>query len=117
MGKSIFIYSSVFILLNIFIGCTKMILEYENVGFFKLNEIVAEDGKNIEISGTSMHSSLIVDNIVAKRENNDYVILIYLSTANGTGKRDGNFDYKIKIDDNIKRILFGAKKKVIWTKI
>lgn len=98
----------------LFMGCETMVLEYKYVGQFKVDELEEENLKYLEISGYSLHSSLNVKNIKEIKEGNNIIIKVYLTIRKTNKTSDGNFTYRLKINDEINQVLFGEEQKVIW---
>lgn len=103
------------IFLNI-VGCKEvdsMILEYEDIQFFKSELITNKNGENlVRISGLSFHSSMAVKNISSYTEGSSVIVLIHLTpTKQGLS---GSFQHDIELSNTISSIKLGTKKHIIW---
>ncbi len=100
----------------LFIACvrseTSMILEYKDVQFFKVHETQRSPKVSLEVSGLAFHSSLAVNSLETKVENNSMVVLVHMTVARN-GLR-GDFDYVFDIPERVNFVYFGTKRKLIW---
>ena len=104
----------VFSLCYLLIGCDEMVLEYESVGNFQIDEMIENGTHYIIVTGLSLHSSLNVKKVETLKNNSDIVVLVYLTLVRSKESPSGSFYYKFKIDDSVKQILFGKNKKLVW---
>lgn len=92
-----------------------MVLEYEDVQFFKAEVINEADNQFLKVSGLAFHSSLVVSDIKELPESDGVKVLIV--TLSPTKKSmSGDFEYKVKIEPNLRTIKFGKEKYEIWSR-
>ncbi len=89
-----------------------MLLDYNDVQFFKVREIKSVPLVSLEISGLAFHSSLAVESIETKTEADCMVILVHLVPTR-TGLV-GNFTYYLDIPKEINAVCFGTTKHIVW---
>ena len=66
----------------------------------------------LEVSGVSLHSSLVVSYVSRKKTNNAIVILVHLELA-GMGKT-GEFKYAFDVPNDVDVVCLGNAKTVLW---
>lgn len=97
-------------------GCAlNMILEFNDVSNFVVSEEKVEDDTVLTVSGLCMHSSYVVKKISLKKRDDKCSILIKISFIKKKNET-GRFKYSFKISDDVKKVVFGNKETVIWTK-
>lgn len=97
-------------------GCAlNMILEFNDVSNFVVSEEKVEDDTVLTVSGLCMHSSYVVKKISLKKRDDKCSILIKISFIKKKNET-GRFKYSFKIPDDVKKVVFGNKETVIWTK-
>ncbi len=107
--SSILLVSFIFFM----IGCTDMVLEFEQVGKFQILEMQEKEKKYIEVSGLCLQSSINIDKVISFKDDNSIYIEVFLTLKRKEGS-SGNFKEKIEINQNIKNVYFGKNKKLIW---
>lgn len=103
-----------FLFLQPFLSCDNRttVLELKDVAGFKISETKNSDGLELEISGLAFHSSLAVQELITARRDGDLEVKVILTpTSKG---RTGSFAYKLGVDGDVNRVLFGNERKVIW---
>lgn len=78
-----------------------------------LKVIENADGKSIRVSGIDMESAWPIKKVVTKRRNSDISVTIYVAISPTTNGK-GSFDTTIDVPPEVKRVLLGRKRVVIW---
>jgi hypothetical protein len=89
-----------------------MILEYKDVGNFKVSATPAQRPTELEISGLAFHSALAVEKMENERRGEIlYVRLVLVPARKGIS---GRFSYKIPIPDGVTKVVFGNNQHKVW---
>lgn len=103
-------------LLSINISCESdatMILEYEDIQFFKAN-LSSSEPRLLIVEGLAFHSALSVGEIKTTKDADTVNVKIYLVSANAGSS--GSFKYEVTLANDVKKVTLGEKKYVIWKK-
>ncbi len=89
------------------------IMNYDKTFYFKTQVIDVDNAHYLEIKAFPASSTFVVDNIREIIKNREVKVLVYMSVSNKDGK-SGGVDYKVQLNKDIDRIIFGNSGKVIW---
>ncbi|HKS29786.1 MAG TPA: hypothetical protein VJS44_18325 [Pyrinomonadaceae bacterium] len=101
--------------LQMWVACDyagEVVLELKDVQNFKLTEERTPSSTTLCISGLAFHSSMAVKGINTARAGSDLEVRILLTPTRAG--LTGNFNYKVTVDDDVKRVLFGRERALIW---
>lgn len=93
---------------------TKMILEYKDVQFPKVQETKNNNSVSLNISGLAFHSSLAVSNIETRIENHS--LMVYVNLIIAKEGLSGSFSYELAVPNSIDEVRFGNEKILIWSR-
>jgi len=100
-------------------GCREpMILEYEHLLTSpdrgrKVTVIRRNEKIRLRISGHIGHSALAVERTASERKSDGLHIYTYLVLVRD-GKRSGALEHEIAVPEDVNRVYFGKKKRLIW---
>lgn len=109
--KTLLIFMAVFSLLACVHGGSRL-LKYKDVQFLKVIEKRSDATVFLEVSGLAFHSSLAVETIDTKIEDDCLVVYAHLVPA----RRDlsGNFLHVFNVPNTVDSVCFGPSKHLIW---
>lgn len=97
-----------------FIGCQEtMVLEYEDLLTPEIAEARRDGILYLEISGHCGHSALAVDKTVSQKKIDGLHVYTNLVLVH-EGRRSGALEYRVAVPEDVRRVFFGKKEKIIW---
>ena len=92
------------------------VLEVSSMAIMPFQIKESSDASHVELhlSGAINHSSLGIYKISTKKDKNTLQILVYLRLVRQ--EYPGTLDYTLRIPDDADTVIFGEKKRIIWTR-